>query len=84
MNKALKEIIERNKNNKHPEQESDELFLSNWRFGSRFDVSIDELKWKTTRIGKIAYDDEGQILPSDLKPIFIKKTEVEEAIKQEE
>ena len=86
MKQALKALIERNKNNKHPEQKNDELFLSNWRFGIRFLPSINEIEWKTKRIGKIAYDCKGQRLPENynLKPIFVKKAEVEEAIKQEE
>ena len=66
---------------KHPEKKDDEIYLCNAdkAFYSRID-------YKSKRTGKIAYDMNNKVIESsgsthDLFPVFIKKEEFEERMK---
>lgn len=60
----------------HPEQSKDEIFLTNQSLYVLADPDI-TTKWKTWRVGNIAYDKKGVVMPNH-RPIFIKLSEVEE------
>ncbi len=68
----------------HPEALPDEAFFVNVRvatyFGGRLIVSTDfgNERWKTKRMGGIAYDSKGRQLDG-YRPMFIKKAEAEES-----
>lgn len=48
---------------RHPEQKDDEIFLEN------------DSGWKTKRTGKVAYDEDGNIIENKF-PVFMKISEV--------
>ena len=57
-------------NKSHPERKPDEVFLAN--------VPVDDwprLPWETKRIGKAAFDFDGNRI-SDLRPVFVTMAEV--------
>ena len=66
----------------HPEALPDEAFLINVKartyFGGRLTISTQfwQEKWKTKRLGDIAYDCKGRKLDG-YKPMFAKKAEIE-------
>lgn len=62
----------------HPEQQKDEIYLGNC-IPEKLQTS-----WMTKRLGVIAYDVDGNIINYGLKPWFIKRSEVQEAIDREE
>lgn len=59
----------------HPEQQEGEVFFGNC-IADRDD--FDRISWKTKRMGNIAYERDGKILPR-LHPVFVKKSELDEA-----
>ncbi len=73
----------------HPEALPDEVFLVNVKvstyFGSRlmFSFQFGEEKWKTKRLGGIAYDTKGNPLDGH-RPMFVKKEEIEKSISLDE
>jgi hypothetical protein len=66
----------------HPEALPDEAFIINVRvatyFGGRLIISpqFGREKWKTKRLGGIAYDTEGKKI-NGYRPMFVKKAEAE-------
>ncbi len=61
----------------HPEQLEDEIFLTNHSLDDLLQNATFTSAWKTWRVGNIAYDKKGVIIPSH-RPIFIKLSEIEE------
>ncbi len=66
----------------HPEQKEGEFFITNIKrrreeeLTSQLESDFDYIGWETKRLGKIAYNNTGEILPNDL-PVFAKKFEIE-------
>lgn len=59
---------------KHPEQQSDEVFICNIAYSQ-----VDELGWNTKRLGDVARDVYGKVLsPASpvVKPVFVKRAEI--------
>lgn len=65
---------------KHPEQQDDEIYLGNTSFEDAC-----KSKWRTKRLGRQAIDRNGKplALANQLKPWFVKVSEVEAAIEAE-
>lgn len=60
----------------HPEQEDDEIFL-----GDVTPINYDRTGWKTKRAGGQSYNSDGSINPDErVKPLFVKRSEVEQAL----
>jgi len=57
-------------NKSHPERRSDEVFLANVP-----DEDWARLPWETKRIGKTAFDFDGNRI-SNVRPVFVAKKEV--------
>ncbi len=63
-------------NENHPEIMEGEMFITN-----EFDVFVyNEIRWKTKRMGKIAYDINGKFLYGWF-PVFIQKKEYDDYCK---
>lgn len=58
----------------HPEQKSDELFYAN-------SSGQTARSWKTTRRGKVGYNNKGEPIPN-LYPFFVKRKEAKAKIKE--
>ena len=61
-------------NNTHPELKENEKFCINEVENSDSMFSFDSIPHKTKRLGNIAYDDKGNVIPN-ARPIFISKEE---------
>lgn len=59
---------------RHPQQAVDEAFLGNWDLDH-----LDEVAFKTKRLGGEAYDLEGRLIRHDagIRPLFVKHAEIE-------
>jgi hypothetical protein len=63
----------------HPEQQPDELYM-----GNTMPEEVGQSSWRTTRLGETPLNIHGEtITNSRLKPWFIKRSEVEAAIRTE-
>lgn len=58
----------------HPEQRSDEVWLTNIMRGTTLETS-----WKTTRVGNYAYDSDGELF-IDGSPVFVTLAELRETL----
>ena len=67
---------QRNYNETHPELEEGEMFLF-----SGVDETYEPLKWKTKRMGVVAYTSRGVPLAQKYRPIFVQRKEYEEGTK---
>lgn len=64
----------RKANAEHPEREEGEVFFHN---GNQ--AFFDRLPHKTKRLGQVAYDAKGNIVPK-LFPVFLQETELQERL----
>ncbi len=62
----------------HPDIKPGEFWFNNIDTDTDTDM-VENLVWKTKRIGNTAYNDEGELLPPPLKPVFVMKSEVIQA-----
>jgi hypothetical protein len=63
----------------HPEKQPNEIYLGNWH-----PKDVHYCTWNSKRLGNIPYDrDNDPIIETDLKPIFILKSEVQNKINLE-
>lgn len=66
----------------HPEQQEDEVFISNSHDEGPVDdtgrTDYECIGWKTKRRGVVAYDVNGKVLP-EMFPVFVKRSEIEQA-----
>lgn len=63
-------------NNSHPELKDGELFAINHNPNGSAMINFDNLPYETKRLGEVAYDDSGNVIPG-LKPVFASRTEFE-------
>jgi hypothetical protein len=65
---------------RHPEQADDEIYL-----GNDTEAGVSKSRWLTSRLGEVALRADGTPLnESKLRPCFIKRSEVEQAIRTQE
>ena len=62
---------------RHPEAETEEVFLCNEKNGSKLDGPFFE-KWPTKRAGRVAWDILDNYLPNHF-PVFVKKSDIEKS-----
>lgn len=65
----------------HPEAREDEIFILNDQPDQGGKFSYKDLSFKTKRMGKIAYSEDGQII-ADVKPVFINSQELNNSYRQ--
>lgn len=70
----------------HPELQEGEVFLGNFSFceGDEEKYFVDpghynEVGWMTKRMGLIAYNTKGEMLPNTMHPVFVRRWELERA-----
>ena len=65
-------------NNDHPELREGEIFLNNVKPADEEYQGFAAIGWKTKRLGNIAYNVFGDILPHH-RPVFVLRSEMEQA-----